>query len=282
MRPRRTRTGRRTGGSIVAVLGLLLALGTLGGSLPGRAQASAPTLRIVSPAPDTVFGNGSAVTIIFQVSDFNLTKPGTGGPPNPNEGHVAVSVDGAPRTTTSAPTIDLDLPSGPHDVGLELVMDDGTALDPAVRASVRVVVTQGPAVGLPSIEITSPTEGAHRGTDLAISFRLRNFSLVSGQGPAAPNEGHVLVLIGGVLHQVVTDHDPVHVGLEGGIHTITMRLVDRSGNPLDPEVSDSVTFTVDPGFGRAADFGLALAIVNGLLGLGILGLLLFHWRRRKG
>lgn len=266
------------------VLALVAVCGLAGLSGPSAAQpVGPPTLSILSPAMDAVVGNGSPVVVIFAVSNFNLTPPGTGGPPDPNAGHVVVEVDGVRTMAVSAPSIELALPSGPHDVGLQLVATDGTSLSPDVRDGIRVIVTQGPAVGKPEIAITNPTPGAVRGVDLSVSFRLTNFSLVPPGGPVgAPNEGHIHAIIDGAFYAEITNYEPVHVGLEGGTHTIQLQLVDGAHEPVTPPVvSASVTFVVDPGVGRAPDFQPAVALANGLLGLAILGVLLFHGRRRK-
>jgi hypothetical protein len=283
MRQRRARRGDRSSPSRAAILGFVLLLGLAGWSLSSPARAAPPTVTILSPAMDAVIGNGSPVVVIFMVSDFNLTKPGTGGPPDPNEGHVVVSVDGLRTTAVSALSVDLDLPSGPHDIELQLVTDDGTPLSPDVRDSIRITITQGPAVGVPRISIMNPTQGSVRSTDLVVSFRLTNFTLVPPGGAAGvSNEGHIHVTIDGALYQELTDYEPVHLGLEGGPHTIRLQLVDSEHRPLTPDVSASVTFTVNPGVGRVTDFGPALAIANGLLGLGILGLLLVRrWRMKR-
>lgn len=266
------------------VLGLVFALGLLGLSTPGPAQAAdPPTLTILSPAMDALIGNGSPVVVIFAVSNFNLTPPGTGGPPDGNAGHVVVEVDGLRWTAVSASTIELPLPSGPHDIGLHLVATNGTPVSPAVRDRVHVVVTRGPAVGTPRIAITNPTPGAVRGVDLSVSFRLEKFALVPPGGPGGvPNEGHIHAILDGAFYAEITSYEPVHVGLGSGTHTILLQLVDGAHDPVTPGVvSVPVTFLVDPGVGRAPDFQPALAIANGALGLAILGVLLVRGRRRK-
>jgi len=62
----------------LVLIGTLL-VAVLGLSAPG-VRAAGPTLTIVSPADHAVIGNGTPVLVIFVVSDFNLTPPGTGGP----------------------------------------------------------------------------------------------------------------------------------------------------------------------------------------------------------
>src|SRR5213593_2833507 len=104
----RTTFSMRAG--VLVLVGALLVL-VLGLSAPG-VRAAGPTLTIVSPADHAVIGNGTPVPVIFVVSDFNLTPPGTGGPgSSATEGHVNVYVDGVLSVTTSHQTIMLPLAS---------------------------------------------------------------------------------------------------------------------------------------------------------------------------
>jgi len=264
--------------SLVLIAGLLF-LAFVG----APAAAAGPTLTIVAPANNVIIGNGSPVAVIYAVSDFNLTKPGTGGTPSPNEGHVVVFVDGAVTVQTSAQTVVLSLASGPHAIRLQLVADNGTALIPDVSASITVIVTQGPAGGEPGIRITYPTEGLVRGTDNSISFVVSNFALVPPGGAAnVPNEGHIKVFVDGTHYQDLTEYRPVQVGLDDGSHTIRLQLVDNADRALTPDVSSTVNFTVRTGTGRTTDFLPVLAYTNGLLAVGILALLLVrHWRLKR-
>lgn len=265
-------------------LATLLLAAVLGTPLSSPAATAAPpTLRIISPANGAIFGNGSAVTVIFAVTDFNLTRPGTGGLPDPNEGHVDVYVNDMLIRKANEPTIDLALPSGVHDIRLRLVADDGRPLDPDVNATVRVTVTRGPSAGIPTIAITSPTEGSVRGSDVAVSFLVRNFALVSPGGPPnVPNEGHIHVFLDGAFYGEHTEHKPVHFGLDlDGVYNVTLQLVDNGHLPLTPDVSASVRFQSEDMLGRSPDYSLPLAIGSGVLGFGILGLLLLRGRKVK-
>src|SRR5207244_7867813 len=60
-------------------------------------------------------------------------------------------VDDTLTAQTSVNTIVLPLPSGPHTIRLQLVTDNGSALNPDVTASVSVMVTRGPAGGAPGL-----------------------------------------------------------------------------------------------------------------------------------
>src|SRR5437870_11729593 len=237
----------------------------------GRAAPS-PTLSIVSPTPNTVIGNGTPVVVVFAVTSFNLTGV-TNGTSSPNSGHVDVFVDGALAATASVNTIVLALPSGAHAIRLQLVAINGSALSPDVTASVAVVVTRGPAGGIPGLSIVVPRDGALVGTDFTLSFRVTNFVLVAPGGPAGvPNEGHVQVRLDTARYADLTDDAPLHLNLKDGPHTVTLQLVDNEGGPLNPDVSVSLHLTVQALLGRVTPFDATpyLALVNILLGLGIL------------
>src|SRR5438046_6791754 len=127
--------------------------------------------------------------MVFAVTNFNLTEPDAG-PSTPDSGHAAVFVDGGFAETSSTNTVVIPLPSGPHAIRLQLVMNNGSALSPDVTASVAVMVTRGPATGAPGLSIASPREGALLGTDSRVSFRVTNFVLVPPRGRAGvPNAG---------------------------------------------------------------------------------------------
>src|SRR3989442_2221011 len=146
----RTMFSMRT--AVFVIVGALVVL-LLGVSAP-IVRAAGPTLTIVSPADHAVIGNGSSVPVIFVVSGFNLTPPGTGGPgPSPTEGHVDVYVDGVLTLAVSEETIDLSLASGTYTILLRLFSAKGTALSPDAASSISVTVTPRPSVRTPGILI---------------------------------------------------------------------------------------------------------------------------------
>jgi len=267
---------------VLVLVGALLVL-VLGLSAPG-VRAAVPTLTILSPADHAVIGNGTPVPVIFVVSDFNLTSPGTGGP-SPTQGHVAVYVDGVLTMATSQETIELPLASGTYTILLRLVSDNGTSLNPDVRSSISVTVTQGPAVGTPRIqityvEITFPTPGLVQGRDVTISFSVTDFALVPpGRGTAIPNEGHVDVFLDGVYYMAVTAFRPIPFSdLVDGKHTVQVQLVDDAGQPLTPDASDSVTFQIQ--FAPIVDINPYLQITQIILAGAIVFVLFYRgWGR---
>src|SRR3989475_8262799 len=173
---------------LLATVGMLMVSGI---AAPNVRAAPDPTLSIVSPSPNAVIGNGSPVVVVFAVTNFNLTDPGSG-PSSPDSGHVDIFVDGRWTAKASVNTIVLALPSGPHTIRLQLVTDNGSALNPDVTASVAGMMTQGPAGGTPGLSIFYPREGALLGTDSTISFQGTDFSLLPPCAPPGrPTGGHV-------------------------------------------------------------------------------------------
>jgi len=269
---------------------LLLVSGLPAGNV--RAAPPPPTLAIVSPANNAVIGNGSPLAIVFAVGNFNLTEPGTAGPgPATNEGHVNVYVDGNLTTVVSQPTVVVALESGTYRVQLRLVSDNGMPLTPDVNASITVTLTRGPAAGTPRnaityVEILYPIAGELWGDDISISFRITNFTLVSpGRRESVPNEGRVRVLVDGLVFKDITSFGPAHFSdLPNGEHTVTLRLVDGAGRPLNPDALDSRTFRVEGEQKVAPIPDLSPYLLTAQIGLGaaIVGVLYIHdWRRKR-
>ena len=275
---------------LLAVVGLLFGIGLPAAEV--RAAPLPPTLTIVSPADHAVIGDGSPLVIVFAVQNFNLTEPGTAGPgPATNEGHVNVIVDGNLTAVVSKPTVVLALDSGTYQVLLRLVSDNGTPLTPNVSASINVTLTRGPATGTPRIAITYveilyPIPGDLWGDDITISFRITNFTLVPpGRRESVPNEGRLRVLVDGLVFKDITTYEPAHFSdLPDGDHTVTMRLVDGAGEPLNPDASDSTSFRVEGEQKVAPIPDLSPYLFTAQIGLGaaIVGVLYVHdWRRKR-
>jgi methionine-rich copper-binding protein CopC len=252
----------------VALLGILLM--TIASS---PAAGAGPSLVILSPANDQVIGNGTPVVVNFAVSNFTLVQPGrVGQVVSPTEGHLDVYVDGMYAQLITRPVpISLTLVSGVHTIRLQLVASDGSPLVPDVFASVRVVASQGPAAGTPSIRIVSPAPGQLTGHDVYFAVRVTNFTLVDAVGqPNAPNEGHVQFLVEGAFQQEPRAYqDAFIVDMHDGNNTVIARLVNNDNTPLTPDVSASVTIRVktapDPIGSELATAAISLILASILI-----------------
>ena len=245
------------------------------------AAAAGPSLSILTPRNDEVIGNGSPVILTFAVSNFVLVQPGRVGQGSPaTEGHVDLYIDGAySRLLTRVEPISLPLPSGPHTIRLQLVANNGTAFSPDVSASVRVVSTQGPAAGQPSIRFVWPNPGQVTGHDVYFAVEVTNFTLVDPRGrPNAPNEGHVELFLNGAFQQVPKAYEPgFMVDMPDGDNTVTARLVNNDGTPLAPAVSATVTIHVK----GAPDPTPSAAVTGAISGVLAVILAVLVIRRRK-
>ena len=243
-------------------------------------RAQAPTLTITAPFNDEVIGNGNPVIVTFLVSDFVLVQPGrVGQAVSPNEGHLDVFVDGVySRLLTRVEPIVLSLDSGPHTILLQLKGSDGQPLTPDVSASVRPIVTHGPATGQPRVDIKFPTNGSSTGHDVYFAVVLSNFTLVDPHGrPNAPNEGHLEVLVNTQPQEELSRYEPAFVvDMPDGENTITVRLVNNDNSPLQPGVQASVTIHI-----KAATATLPEILNFGVTVLLIYILIVLVMRRRK-
>jgi hypothetical protein len=232
---------------------LILLLSTLAIAFASpTARAATPVLAIVSPTDGSIVDNGTPVIVRFVVSNFTLVQPGrVGQGVAPNEGHANAFVDSVSvRLIADPEPFGLSLSSGPHMIRLQLVASDGAPLVPDVSASMRVVATQGPAVGIPKITIVSPRPLDTTGHGVYVTMRISNFTLVEPHGqPNAPNEGHVQLVVSTpgadiVAMELLPHGSVLLVALPDGDITITARLVNNDGSPLTPDASASVPIKV--------------------------------------
>src|SRR5207244_11683819 len=115
----------------------------------------------------------------------------------------------------------------------------GTPPIPHASASVRVVATHVPAAGTPTIAIVSPKPGPTISHDLYFAIEATNFTLVDATGqPNAPNEGHIQLLLNGVLHQEPRAYDlGFIVDMPDGNRPDIARLVNNAYTLLNPDAS---------------------------------------------
>lgn len=97
----------------------------------------------------------------------------------------------------------------------------------------------------PTLSISSPADGSTIYDDkVTVSFAVYNFQV--GDNSGGDDDGYVVYkLNAGDEVELKTTDDFELTGLALGEYTLTMWLVDNNGDVLNPEVSRSVTFTID-------------------------------------
>lgn len=274
----RTRRTRHRSVAISAIVLLSLVALSLSSS---TVRAASPVLTIVSPTEGAVVANGTPVIVRIVVSNFTFVQPGrVGQVVGANEGHANVFVDAMYTRLLSDPEpFSLVLSSGPHTIRIQLVASDGTALTPDVTASVHVTATHGPAIGVPTIHIVSPTPKEATGHGVYLSLTITNFTLVEPRGqPNAQNEGHILVFVDQqVVMESMQSGTVLLVALPDGDITLTAKLVNNDNTPLNPDVSAAVRIHVT----ASTAVTLPLVINGGVTLLLVFILVVLILRRRK-
>ncbi|MDX9769142.1 MAG: T9SS type A sorting domain-containing protein, partial [Tenuifilaceae bacterium] len=97
----------------------------------------------------------------------------------------------------------------------------------------------------PTLSISSPADGSTIYDDkVTVSFAVYNFQV--GDNSGGDDDGYVVYkLNAGDEVELKTTDDFELTGLALGEYTLTMWLVDNNGDVLNPEVSRSVTFTIE-------------------------------------
>lgn len=127
-----------------------------------------------------------------------------------------------------------------------------------------------PTGGSPSLSITSPADSfifEPNTASVSVSFTVSNFA-VSTSATANDGDGYIQYSVnGGAFTDQFDTSDIVLSGLSIGNYSVEIQLVDNSGNPLSPAVSDTVNFSI-PALVQVADITALRADVatNGLGG----------------
>src|SRR5204862_7133667 len=127
-----------------------------------------------------------------------------------------------------------------------VLTDKLVPLRPDAGASVGLPATQGPAAGVPGVEILSPKPLEATGHGIYVSYRISNFTLVEPDGqPNAPNEGHLQLLVEGIVVMEVAQYDPVLlVSPPDGDITLPARLANNAGSERTPRAAASAATPV--------------------------------------
>jgi len=99
----------------------------------------------------------------------------------------------------------------------------------------------------PTLSITSPASGAELSPleTPSITFNVTNFD-ISTSATANDGDGYVQYKVNDESFENYFTTDPIVLeNLEGGEQEVTLQLVDNNGDVLDPEISKTVSFTVN-------------------------------------
>jgi plastocyanin len=198
------------------------------------APAAAPTVSVTSPA------NGATVSDTFTVmvssANFNV----------PAQGHYHVYLDGQISAEKMAfsqvSTVTFNnVASGTHTITAYLAKPDHSALQPSVSKTITVNVEQSGGGGMaPTISIVSPSGGSTvQGQSVTVTLSSANM----------PSQGYYHVSLDGMSY--VTGAGPTFTfpSVTSGTHTITARILKPDGTLLSPDVSKTITITVNGGAG---------------------------------
>ncbi|MCC6619951.1 MAG: hypothetical protein IT385_01770 [Deltaproteobacteria bacterium] len=200
-----------------------------------------PSVAIVSPAPDDDI-EGARLTVEIAPQGFV-----TDGASTPGHGTFAVTLDDQlvldKRTGTRATLT--GLAAGEHTLTVELTTAEGTSLTPAVTASVSFSSQLLP----PGVDLVLPTGTRVEAGPTTVAILPHHFTLTSSlpiPGPLVPATGAWQLLVDDVVVNDLIRTAQSQVVLTAGARKLTARLVDTTGQPLDPAVAASRTLEVEP------------------------------------
>ncbi len=235
------------------------------------APALVPVITILTPSSGATVSAGD-LTVTIKVDNFNVVDK-QGQVSVAGEGHVHFYLDVPAPTAAGKPAIPpsgvwahvsgttytfSNVAPGTHTITVQLVNNDHTPLLPLVTAQITVTVTA--PVLVPSLTITSPSDGATLPAgSVTVTAQVNNFNVVDKQGQAnVAGEGHLHFYLdvpapttpgqpaippsGVWAHVSGTTYTFTNVA--AGTHTITVQLVNNDHTPLIPVVTAQITITV--------------------------------------
>jgi len=197
-----------------------------------------PGLEITSPEDGSSFVQ-LPLNIEFDLENFEMDNA----TPENGDGVILVELDDEflAEYAGTSPFVIGDLIEGEHTISMTLIDGPGgNPLDPNVTDEITVTYN------IPTITITSPEEGEEiTGSVFNLAFELTHFEM-DNENPSE-GDGVIQIILDGMDLEQYAGPSPLMMTLvEGGEHTITLVLYDDlQGSPLVPEVSDSVTFTIN-------------------------------------
>lgn len=103
------------------------------------ATAAVPSIEILSPTGDEPVAEG-VVAFSVLVENFTLVEPKHSDGGETASGYISVSIDGTEVNKFALTQFSVQLLAGDHEVAVELMYDDGDALDEPATDSVSLTV----------------------------------------------------------------------------------------------------------------------------------------------
>jgi hypothetical protein len=182
-----------------------IALATILAVLCTGCITAVPELAITSPADNAVI-NGSSVTITVEVKNFNLVDK-IGQANVPGQGHLVYFLDVVPPTDQGLPVVYSperavaststtyaweNVGVGEHVLGVELVNNDDTPLDPAVVSTIHVMVQQPGLTACTQYSDCVPAQCCHPTSCINKEYKevCTELCTASCEGPIDCGAGH--------------------------------------------------------------------------------------------
>ncbi|MDP2314128.1 MAG: hypothetical protein Q8P41_14595 [Pseudomonadota bacterium] len=210
---------------------------------PPVTETARPAIALTSPlAAEGRYG--TEVFVTYDVTDFTLDAAGIDGDPVEGKGHVHAYLDGVSVGETAESSFTFtDVPSGEHTLEVRLATNDHDEQWEGSEVSMRTLV--------PLFSIVSPADGVEvASSHVPLELSLADFtvSAEAAFGEPAFGQGRYEVRVDDQIVDLGVDPAALEVSPLGeGSHTVTVQIVDASGAPLDPPVSDSLSVTIPVG-----------------------------------
>ncbi len=203
--------------------------------------AGQPTLALTSPADEAVL-SPEGFEVRYEVGGFLLNTASIGAPNQLGVGHAVVLVDDVTVATDGDGRVFVTgVSTGPHELQVELVNNDGSSLTPRVIEAVSVTVAE------PTLEFVSPTQGGVLlGPDITIEYTVTNFTLdpININGTPEAGRGHTHVYLDGLYQGLDATGEFEVPGVTGCAHTARLELAQAGHAELG--ISAEVDFQVQP------------------------------------
>ncbi|MGA1872051.1 MAG: hypothetical protein ACMUHY_00130 [Thermoplasmatota archaeon] len=201
-----------------------------------------PSIEIIKPM-DGAYFYGDMLQVEVMIGSFKMNGSAIGGNNSAGEGHWHLYINGNLMGPKTEMMVDLTgLPSGTHELKVELRNNDHTALIPTFIDMASFTLLE-----VPSISIVSPENGTTLdGNVLDLEVQVSDFILNSTAmgGSNMPGEGHYHIYINDELEGPHTNLTVSLSELPPGEHVLRVELRNNDHTPLGVDAMFMIHFTV--------------------------------------